>query len=33
MIVHINTEYLLRCENTIEDKAAGYTEVISSYIL
>jgi hypothetical protein len=33
MIVHINKEYLLRCENTIVDHAAGYTEIISSYIL
>ena len=33
MIIHINREYLLRCENTIKDHAAGYTEIISSYIL
>jgi len=33
MIVHIDTKYLLRCENTIEDHAAGYTEIISSYLL
>jgi len=32
MIIHINKEYLLRCENTIQDHAAGYTEIISSYL-
>ena len=38
MIVHINTEYLLGFENTIEKeeevwKAARYTEIIVSYLL
>jgi len=36
MIVHINTEYLSRFENTIEEdigKAAEYTEIIVSYLL
>ena len=33
MIVHINKDYLTRCDNTLEDKAAGYTEIIISYLL
>jgi hypothetical protein len=33
MIVYINKEYLSRCNDTLEDKAAGYTEIIVSYLL
>jgi hypothetical protein len=33
MIVYINKDYLSRCDNTLEDKSAGYTEIIVSYLL
>ena len=37
MIVHINTEYLSRCEDSLEEDvvegATGYTEIIVSYLL
>jgi hypothetical protein len=33
MIIYVDREYLSRCDDTIEDKAAGYTEIIVSYLL